>query len=90
MTQHITRLSGKFTNWSISMTPFVPPASDDDALAREAVARVEEEEWPESAKHRRHGAYDGDDEHKIALMAIRLMREQSHKEGGLSASGPRD
>lgn len=61
---------------AISQIPFTPPASQDDALAREAAALVDERLWGAgSAAFRRHGCYDGDPEHQIALEALRLSRE---------------
>jgi hypothetical protein len=64
-----------------AMVPYRPPASPDDALARQAVAEIEREEgFDRCAECRLHGAYDGDAEHRIALAAIRLAR-QSTTEG---------
>lgn len=61
--------------------PYRPPASPDDAIARQAVAEIEREDgFDRCADCRMHGAYDGDHEHRIAIAAIRLLREQSTTE----------
>lgn len=61
---------------ALRLTPFVEPASPEDAIAREACAVVDEREYgAQTAAFRRHGCYDGDTEHQIALEAVRLSRE---------------
>ncbi len=67
----IRQLHGSFTKECIAATDFTPPISTEDAMAREVVARIEEADgsW-DSAAFRRHGCYDGDTEHRIALAAI--------------------
>lgn len=72
-------------------TPYTPPASPDDALAREAVARIEADEFGACADFRRHGCYDGDTEHRIALEAIKLTRlaiSRQHGDGGSANNLP--
>jgi hypothetical protein len=74
------QLSKGATDWAISLSPYVGPASPDDAIARRAVAEIEREDgFDRCAQHRMHGSYDGDTEHRIAMKAIELFREQ-HRE----------
>lgn len=73
---HLRPLGKRTVDKALESTPFVAPASPDDAIAREAAARVDERLWGAgSAAFRRHGCYDGDPEHQIALEALRLSRE---------------
>lgn len=74
--------SKAFVDWAIENTPERPPASDDDALARKAVAEISKEDgWDRHAQFALSGAFDEDPEHRIALAAIRLFREQGKTTG---------
>ncbi|WP_155262912.1 hypothetical protein [Sphingomonas segetis] len=78
------QLSKGATDWAISLSPYVGPASPEDAIARRAVAEIEREDgFDRCAQLRLHGSYDGDTEHRIAMKAIELFREQ-HRDGSAS------
>lgn len=77
MTALTPRLNLDTVRSALSFTPYREPATQDDAMAREAVARIEAHQYgDDTAMFRRHGCYDGDESHRIALEAIRLFREQ--------------
>ncbi len=53
------------------------PATLELAIAREAAARIEREDgYDRCAEHRLAGAYDGDEETRIALATIAILRER--------------
>ena len=77
------QLSKGATDWAISLSPYVEPASPEDAIARRAVAEIEREDgFDRCAQLRLHGSYDGDTEHRIAMKAIELFK--STREAGVS------
>ncbi len=83
----VAQVSKNLVNDYKAATAYRPPASPDDALARKAAAEVEREEgFDRAAECRLHGAYDGDEMHRTALAAIRLLRERQAKgEDGVPA-----
>ena len=55
----------------------VKPGTPDVLLAREAIARVERADgWDRCAEHRLAGAYDDDEETKVVLSALAILRER--------------